>query len=358
MDFAVVRLSSFGDIILTEPVTRALKAGFPDARLYFVTRAEFARVPALFEAVDEVIPYERAGRNDELARLAEAVTFEGVLDLQNNLRSRRVCARLRKRALARYRRPVLKRLLMVKMPWIWKGDLRHTVDLYGDALARLDVSLGDRVPRLKIGENDLARAAGLLDKAAGDGPVIAVCPGGSSEYKRWPEAGFAELIDSLAASAAASGARIVVLGSEGDRRAVEATAARTQRAEPVVVVSADVAELAALLSMAAITVTNDSGLMHLAAASGTPVAAIFGPTSPSLGFAPLGEGHRVISLGLSCSPCSYHGNRPCRLARRVCMEDLTAEEVLSAVEAALVRSPGDGLSGSPAGGPAGGSGDA
>jgi ADP-heptose:LPS heptosyltransferase len=341
MDLAVVRLSSFGDIILTEPVTRALRAEFGDARIHFITGAEFAPVPALFDAVDEVVPWNRRGGNEDLGRVAAGVTFEAVLDLQNNIRSRRLCGRLRKRRLVRYRRQVLKRFLWVKMPWVWKGDLRHTIDLYGDALARLGVTLRDRVPRIEVGEDALARAGGLLGSRAGGGPVIAVCPGGSSEYKRWPEAGFAGLIDSLAASPAASGARIVLLGSEEDRRPVESVAARVRRAEPLVVVSADVALLAALLSGAAVTVTNDSGLMHLAAASGSRVAALFGPTSPGLGFAPLGPGHRVVALGLACSPCSYHGNRPCRLSRRVCMEDLTPAEVQAAVESILAGGAAD-----------------
>ncbi len=331
MDLAVVRLSSFGDIILSEPVTRALKARYPGARIHFIARADLAGLPALFEAVDEVAGYRKGGRNPEISKLGEAVTFEAVLDLQNNMRSRRVTAGLRKRRLVRYRRPVLKRFLLVRMPRLWRGDLRHTVDLYADALARLDVPLNDRVPRVRAGPEALGRAEKLLGRRAGGGRLVAVCPGGSSEYKRWPETSYASLIDSLAAS----GLETLVLGSEQDRRQVEVVAARARRAAPAAVVSRDVAELAALLSMAAVTVTNDSGLMHLAAAAGSTVVAIFGPTSPALGFAPLGEGHVLSGLGLACSPCSYHGNRPCRLKRRVCMEDLTPAEILSGVQRAL-----------------------
>lgn len=330
VDFAVVRLSSFGDIILTEPVTRAIKARHPDARVHFITRADFSQVPRLFAAVDEVTGYRKDGPNDGIEKLREEVEFEAVLDLHNNLRSRRLTARLRKARLVRYSRPVLKRFLLVKMPWLWRGDLSHTIDLYGDALGRLGIGMEDRTPRVEVGEQALERAQAVLGSRT-SGPLIALCPGGSSEYKRWPEASFAALADSLAAT----GHQTLVLGSEQDRRQVELVGALAKESGHAVVVSPDVSELAALLSLAHVTVTNDSGLMHLAAAAGSRVVALFGPSSPALGFAPLGEGHVLAGLGLACSPCSYHGNRPCRLRRRVCMEDLTPAEVRSGVDRAL-----------------------
>jgi len=323
MDFAVIRLSSFGDIILTEPVTRAIKERHPEARVYFIARSEFAGVPVMFEAVDEVMPYSKAGHNNEIERLGKVVDFEAVLDLQNNLRSRRISGRLKKKRLVRYRRPVVRRFLTVKMPWLYKGNLRHTVDLYGDALARLDIPLQGRQPRIEPGGEARAKAQARFGPVPVQGRFVALCPGGSSEFKRWPESSFAE----LAVLLHKSGERVMVAGSEEDRRQVEVVAALAAEAGPMAVVSGDPAELAALLSRMVVTVTNDSGLMHLAAAVGSMVVAVFGPTSPSLGFGPLGPRHRVISLGLGCSPCSYHGNRPCRMKRRVCMEDLTPEEV-------------------------------
>lgn len=328
MDFAVIRLSSFGDIVLTEPITRAIKARLPGAGVYFITRSEFTRVPEMFEAVDEVIPYTKHGPNDEIERLGGTLTFEAVIDLQNNLRSRRVSGGLKRRRLVRYRRPLVKRFLLVKMPWLYKRALRHTVDLYADALGRLGIDVDDRVPRVVPDEGAMAKAGERLGGDVERARLVALCPGGSSEIKRWPEASFAE----VAVRLAASGRRVMVLGSEADRRQVEVVAARAAEADPLAFILSDPAETAGLLSLAGVTVSNDSGLMHLAAAAGSRVVAIFGPTSPVLGFGPLGPGHRVVSLDLGCSPCSYHGNRPCRLKRRACMEGLTPVEVLRAIE--------------------------
>jgi heptosyltransferase-2 len=128
---------------------------------------------------------------------------------------------------------------------------------------------------------------------------------------------------------------VAVIGAEQDREQVEGAALQRAGAGPAAYVGNDIGLIAGLLSLCPVTVTNDSGLMHLAAAVGSRVAAIFGPTSPALGFAPTAEGTRVISLGLDCSPCSYHGNVACRLGTRECFEDIDASSVADVVEEML-----------------------
>ena len=324
-NLAIIRLSSFGDIVLSEPVARAVKECIPGARLSFVTREEYAGVPALFGSVDRVIPFKRdAGIADSLAG---DTAFDAVLDLQNNFRSRSLSRSLKAGMTVRYRRPVVRRLLLVKAPWLWRGELPHTIDLYAAALGRLGIEMSDRVPRVDPGQEARQEAAWRL----GGRPLVAVVPGGSSEYKRWPESAFAALTDLIRAD----GVGAVIVGSDVDRQVVESVAGHCSPPVPPVEITADVNRLAAVFSLAGAAVTNDSGLMHLAAAAGSRVIALFGPTSAALGFALMGEGHSVLSLGVKCSPCSYHGNRPCRQKRRVCMEDLSPARVHSAVRGAL-----------------------
>src|SRR5262249_55661877 len=89
--------------------------------------------------------------------------------------------------------------------------------------------------------------------------------------------------------------------------------------------------VAALLGGAAVAVTHDSGLMHLAAARGTRVVALFGSTSPVLGFAPVGEGHAVICRDLPCQPCTLHGREACPRGHFRCMTTIEPPEVLKLV---------------------------
>jgi heptosyltransferase-2 len=93
----------------------------------------------------------------------------------------------------------------------------------------------------------------------------------------------------------------------------------------------DLAEIVAFVARAAAVVTNDSGPMHIAGALGTPFVALFGPTHPDLGFAPGYPGGTVLHAGLSCSPCSFHGERPCRVSGQRCLTDITPRMVLDAL---------------------------
>jgi heptosyltransferase-2 len=90
--------------------------------------------------------------------------------------------------------------------------------------------------------------------------------------------------------------------------------------------------MAALLGRCAAGVTNDSGLMHVAAARGLRLVAIFGSTSPVLGFAPAGPGHVVLCRNEPCQPCTVHGRPVCPLGHFRCMRGIEADQVLRAIQ--------------------------
>jgi ADP-heptose:LPS heptosyltransferase len=97
----------------------------------------------------------------------------------------------------------------------------------------------------------------------------------------------------------------------------------------------DIMGLAAILERARIVIANDSGPAHLAAAVGTPVVTLFGPTHEAFGFAPRGPAVRVISRDLPCRPCSIHGGTRCPRKRRACLDDIPPAEVLAAARELL-----------------------
>jgi heptosyltransferase-2 len=92
-------------------------------------------------------------------------------------------------------------------------------------------------------------------------------------------------------------------------------------------------ESAALIGRARVLVTNDSAPLHLAQAMGTPTVALFGPTVPAFGFAPLNAGDAALGLeGLACRPCSKHGPARCPLGHHRCMTELSVEQVAATIE--------------------------
>jgi ADP-heptose:LPS heptosyltransferase len=320
--FVVLRLSSFGDIVLAEPVTRRLKQAYPDCRVDFATYQEYGEIPTLFPGVDSVVTYSRTTPCVP-AGGGFAGRVDAVIDLQGNTRSRIVAASLRAGRVLRYRRPYIRRFLAVYLPRVWKGNLRHTIDLYSDAVRPLGIAPGDDFPRLEVPAGCLNAAGAEL----GTGPFIGVCPGASSPHKMWASERFTALIRILMAQ----GHRVLAVGSDRDRAAVDLATAGLGQAEVTRHITSSARELAAVLSLCAVTVGNDSGLLHLGAGVGSRVVSICGPTSPLLGFAPRSPGSVVVSREMACSPCSYHGNRPCKYARMACFEEIQPAEVASIV---------------------------
>jgi heptosyltransferase-2 len=151
-------------------------------------------------------------------------------------------------------------------------------------------------------------------------PVAAFCPG--AEYgpaKRWPAPYFAELAQALAAQ----GYEVWLLGSGKDAQTGEEIERLSQGTARNLCGKTDLAEAIDLLAAASLVITNDSGLMHVAAALDRPMIAIFGSSSP--GFTPPLSGRaRILSLNLPCSPCF---KRECPLGHFDCMRKLTPERV-------------------------------
>ena len=159
-------------------------------------------------------------------------------------------------------------------------------------------------------------------------PAVALCVG--AEYgaaKRWPPAHFAALAQSLAAEGYAPW----VLGGPGDAAIGDQVSALS----PHVVNLAGRTTLPQaidLIAAASAVVSNDSGLMHVAAALGRPVIGLYGPTSPVFA-PPLSQEAVILNLDLPCSPC---GKRVCPLGHHKCLNDLAPERVLAAVQPLLV----------------------
>jgi lipopolysaccharide heptosyltransferase II len=182
--------------------------------------------------------------------------------------------------------------------------------------------------RLTPPEEAERRARDLLQNRPG--PFIAVHSGGGRLSKQWYVDRFAETTRALAKT---YGATMVLTGSDGDRPIVKQV--RRLIADEVAVVDVagvlDVPALAALLGRMDLLVTGDTGPMHLAAAMGTPIVALFGPSDPRR-YGPNTPESRVVRVTLPCSPCGRVRLPPERCRGHVpdCMDGITVDMVLSA----------------------------
>jgi heptosyltransferase-2 len=170
---------------------------------------------------------------------------------------------------------------------------------------------------------DVERVRALLSEHRarwGAGPVVALCPGSTnSRAKRWPAARYAALADMLVLNA---GAQVLLIGAaeEGD---VAKEVTSLMRHKPVVLTGlTSLAETTALLSIADLLVTNDTGPSHVAAAVDCPSVVVFGPTDPTT-TAPFSKLSQVVRRPPACAPCML---RDCPIDHR-CMTAIAPEEV-------------------------------
>lgn len=162
--------------------------------------------------------------------------------------------------------------------------------------------------------------------------LVALAPGSVWATKRWLPEYFARLANMLKKA----GFQIVLIGGEADAE----VAGEIERSILPPVFNAvgqfTLRQSAFLIRQSRLLVTNDSAPQHLAAAVGTPVATIFGPTVPAFGFYPYGERDRVVEIGeLPCRPCSIHGGPKCPIGTFECMKKLTPERVFREVQQTL-----------------------
>ncbi|MBO6558272.1 MAG: lipopolysaccharide heptosyltransferase II [Pseudomonadales bacterium] len=188
------------------------------------------------------------------------------------------------------------------------------VDKSGDDMIRPELLVDDVNQRLFLEENHIDTST----------PVVGFCPGAEfGDAKKWPETHYAALGRKLAAA----GKQVWLFGSPADASTGEAIAQAIGPGCVNLAGKTSLLDAIDLLALCDSVVSNDSGLMHVAAAVGTPVTAIYGSTSP--GFTPpLSDQAQTVRLGLDCSPCF---KRECPLGHKNCLNQLTPDQVESAL---------------------------
>lgn len=323
---AVLRLSSLGDVVLTLPVVCELKRAWPEARITYWTKEEYADLVRFDPAVDHVRPLEVDARRieDLVSMSAELEDADLILDLHGNVRTRVLTFRQRAPVL-RCGSWRLRRAASVHARWARLAPPPRALDRFAQALAPLGRTPANP-PRVHAGEEAERWAREWI--AARTEPRVALLPGARHATKRWPEEHWLELHERLRAR----GRALVYVSSDTDRRTLPRLVARVETDAAADWCVEPLPRIAALLSGCRAAVSCDSGLMHLAAARGLRVVALFGSTAPELGFAPAGEGHVVLCRHEPCQPCTLHGRPRCPKRHFRCMVELRPAEVASHVE--------------------------
>jgi heptosyltransferase II len=326
----VVAPSWIGDAVLAQPMLARLCQKFPSVAVDMFAPAWvaplFAFMPEVANVIDNPFTHGELGfaARRNLGRMLKANRYDQVIVLPNSLKSALVpffaAIPLRTGYRGEFRLGLLndiRRLDEAKTPLM--------VERFAALAEDSGVELSHPVAHPKLVFDEVRRIDALRNFGVDQSTKLAIfCPG--AEYgsaKRWPEKYFATLGDRLLER----GFSLCLLGSSKDAPVGKSIVEKTNGNILDLCGKTKLADAVYLLASADLVVTNDSGLMHIAAALDRPQIALFGSSSP--GFTPPLSAHaKVLSLNLECSPCF---KRECPLGHFNCMNQLTPDRVLEAI---------------------------
>lgn len=344
LDRILIRSTNWiGDAIMTTPAVRTIRQNFPGAHIAILAYPWVADIFHNSPHVDEVLIFKKKGEHGglkglwKLGRELAAAEFDAAILLQNAFEAALIMTMAGIPVRAGYIRDG--RRLLLTHPVKIRPEVRkiHQVNYYQWICRDLGMVCGPNDLFLQLSPEVETWAHEFVSEFAGR-PIIGFNPGAAyGPAKCWPVESYGKLAKVLAEE---MNAVIPVFGTDGDA----STAVAIESFAPDNVINlagrTSLAEAMALIGVCDGFVTNDSGLMHVAASQGTPMAAIFGSTDP-VATGPFCDRAIVIQKKLDCQPCfKTHCNSDFR-----CMKEIEVEDVADAVKELLTDQPGDDLEG-------------
>lgn len=354
MKILIVKTSAIGDVIHTLPSLWSLRARFPDAHIAWLVEETAADVVLGHPALNRVLVAARKTWLHDLRRGRLLRTLSGFVRFVRHLRD------------TRYDLIIDFQGLLKSAMWVLLARGRRKAG-FGPGMEHAEYSylaLNERIPAVDMNQHAIDRSLLLLkglgvpsagirytvpipaeqDSQAtallqacevleGD-RLAAINPMARWATKLWEPQFFAALAERLEHE----GIRVVFTGGQSDKAAIDEIARFMTRPLRRLDGRTRLTTLAALYRRAQVVVTTDSGPMHLAAAVGTPVVALFGPTAPWR-TGPYGPNHVIIRADLTCSPCFKKQCLTTAYEERACMKRLTVDDVAQAVLGKIAAAP-------------------
>jgi len=336
----VIRRRYLGDIVLLGSVLHNLRIRWPDAWITVLTESAYAGVVPLNPDVDEGLVFpRRALAWFHFARALRRTRFTHVLDFDNTDRT----ALVTRLTGAGTRATFDRELIPFRYRWLYTHpakvtnafyDANHITDTYLALPAAIGVPIVSREVRLVPRSEAIAAAQRLVPRG---GNKVLIHPGTRSAFRIWPVERFAEVCDRLQDKL---GAQVFLTAGPGEQPLVAEIKANARTHVVTLDPPRDVGALAALLAQFDAFLCHDSGPMHVAAAVGTPVVALFGSQNATI-WRPLGERHTPLQPPLPCACLGAAAPGPCiprDSYRSYCVRHLTADAVFAALTRTLAVS--------------------
>lgn len=321
--FLIIRFSSIGDIVLTTPVIRCLKQQVPDAEVHFLVKDKFRSVVKHNPYIDKL--HVLAHSWELMIEELKTEQYDYIIDLHNNTKTLRLKKALGKKSFSFYKLNIQKYFYTAfKINMLPKI---HIVDRYLKTVTSFGVTNdGAGLDYFISPEEQIKKSDIPASHSAG---YVACVIGAAHGTKRWPVHKWKEFCAEL-------NHPVILLGGKEDAANGDAIAAT----DPVKIYNASgkfsLNESADLIRKSKLVISNDTGLMHIAAAYKRPVISLWGNTVPSFGMYPY-YGNRYTDVQLFdilqtnklwCRPCSKIGYDKCPLGHFKCMEKISSRDLL------------------------------
>jgi heptosyltransferase-2 len=320
-----------GDAVMTLPALRAIRKAYPTAHISLLIKPAIAPLFEQNPDIDEIIFYEDRHRGMfgrlRLAFRLRKKRFTKAILLQNAFDAALIVFLAGIRERIGYDRDGRK-FLLTKAVSPQNGDRRnHHIHYYLNLLKAVGIDAEYSEPRLRLTIEERMAARKVVSELTG--PILGINPGAAFGLsKRWLPDRFAEVAGWFIKETRGS---VIIFGGSYETAIAERIFRQLPMNKMFLAGRTSLRELVAFISECDVFLTNDSGPMHIAYATGTPLVAIFGSTSPEL-TGPVGNGHAVIRTELDCSPCF---SRTCDKDYIRCMFGVTSEEVYDNVRRLL-----------------------
>ncbi len=334
----IIRLDRIGDVLLSTPTFRAVRAHFPKAQINLLVRSYTKDLVVGNPDINELIIFDD-----------QRPFFLEILKKFKDLRRKNfdLAIVLHPSFWANFLAFISHAKYRVGYDAVGAGFLltrrildkryeksQHEVESTLDIVRSIGIEAEDMSLSLSIDEQAKGFAEDFLKKnnIAKDNILVAVSPGARYKHMRWKEAGFAKVSDYLIEEYAA---KVMIIGSPNELALAEKVASLMKHSPIIIAGETRLAQLVALLNRCRLFIGNSSGPMHIASALGIPLVAIFGNINPADSYqswGPWPKGQGVVSKNLNCSNCL-----PVDCASLDCMESITVADVLEIIKKQLAK---------------------
>lgn len=336
----IIRFSSIGDIVLTTPVIRCLKKQL-GAEIHFLTKPQFKSILSPNPYIDKVFTLQENIK--DTLRVLKREGYDLVVDLHKNIRSQRIKLGLGLRSVS-FDKINRQKWFMVNFKWN-KLPQKHIVERYMEPILPFGVNYDGAGLDYYIPEGEDLDVSVLADQyfshqenlraALANQQYVALVIGAAHATKRLPTHKLTELAARIIAP-------VLLLGGPDDKTTGEEIAKQAGQHVINTCGAFKLGASASLVKQAAVVVTHDTGLMHIAAAFNKPIISIWGNTIPEFGMYPFYEsgvdnGKIVQVKDLSCRPCSKIGYQKCPKGHFKCMEAQSISEIVGQVQEKLLN---------------------